>query len=84
MASRLDREGLPSLARGTGKPPISAHGADFYYCGQSVRVKPLDLPVNWREDPASDLGPRAFVMIAGSGWLLHRCEIPEATTLRFD
>ncbi len=53
------------------------------FCGESVRVTSLDLPLAFREDPASASGPAQFVII-GAGCLLHHCAIPAEINLASD
>jgi len=44
------------------------------YCGDPIAVGALDLPLSFREDPATAVRPRQFVVVGG-GVLLHCCEV---------
>jgi hypothetical protein len=54
------------------------------YCGEKVNVTSFDLPVRYREDAASELQARQFVIYGDNYWLLHRCEIADHEIPRFD
>lgn len=59
-----------------GESPHAMDPVICRYCGERVEVGALDLPLGFREDPATGFTPRQFV-IMGRSWLLHRCVIPE-------
>ncbi len=44
-------------------------------CGQRIAVDAVKQPITYAQRAAALGTPRAFLMIDGDNWLLHRCSI---------